>query len=107
MVARLQAGAGLDDAEVNSLIAGRRTLSRRRSQNLRLSAGESERAVRVARISILANQIFGGRPGYAGEWLRSAKPALGDRSPLAVAATEPGARAVEELLVSLDEGMYG
>ncbi|HXQ21565.1 MAG TPA: antitoxin Xre/MbcA/ParS toxin-binding domain-containing protein [Candidatus Acidoferrales bacterium] len=107
VVARLRGGAGLDDAEISALIGNPRTLTRRRVHCQPLSIGESERAVRIARISVLARETFAARPDYALEWLRTPKRALNDRAPLAAAATDPGARAVEELLVSLQEGMFG
>jgi putative toxin-antitoxin system antitoxin component (TIGR02293 family) len=85
---------GLTDAEAFELIAPRRTLNRR------------DKTVRVARVAARAQQVFGGKPDYAAEWLRSANSALGDRTPMQALLTESGALAVEELLVGIEHGMF-
>jgi putative toxin-antitoxin system antitoxin component (TIGR02293 family) len=96
--------SGLTDDEIYSLIVPRRTLTHRRSRRDSLSRDESDRAVRLARIAALAEQVFGDRR-RAWHWLRAAKRQFKDRSPLQLTATEAGARVVEELLYRIDEGM--
>jgi putative toxin-antitoxin system antitoxin component (TIGR02293 family) len=96
--------SGLTDDEIYSLIVPRRTLSHRRARQESLSRDESDRAVRLARIAALAEQVFGDS-GRAWRWLRATKRQLKGRSPLQLAATEAGARLVEELLYRIDEGM--
>jgi putative toxin-antitoxin system antitoxin component (TIGR02293 family) len=96
--------SGLTDDEIYSLIVPRRTLTHRRTRRESLSRGESDRAVRLARIAALAEQVFGDS-GRAWHWLRAAKHQFNDRSPLQHTATEAGARLVEELLCRVDEGM--
>jgi putative toxin-antitoxin system antitoxin component (TIGR02293 family) len=96
--------AGLTDEEIYSLIVPRRTLTHRRARREALSREESDRAVRLARLAALAEQVFG-EPDRAWHWLRTAKRQFESRTPLQFMATEAGARLVEELLYRIDDGM--
>src|SRR5713226_6076900 len=96
--------SGLTDDEIYSLIVPRRTLTHRRARREALSRDESDRAVRLARIAALGEQAFGDSE-RAWHWLRAAKRQFDGRCPLQLAATEAGARLVEELLYRIDEGM--
>jgi len=96
--------AGLTDDEIYSLIVPRRTLTHRRARRAALSQQESDRAVRVARIAALGEQVFGDST-RAWHWLRAAKRQFHGRTPLHLTVTEAGARLVEELLYRIDEGM--
>jgi putative toxin-antitoxin system antitoxin component (TIGR02293 family) len=71
-----------------------------------LSSEEADKAVRVARVTARAQQVFVGQPAYAAAWLRELKPSLGDRTPLHLLATESGALAVEEQLTGVEHGMF-
>jgi putative toxin-antitoxin system antitoxin component (TIGR02293 family) len=105
-VQSLRSRVGLTDAETFELIAPRRTLNRRETSGQLLSREEADKTVRVARVAARAQQVFGGKPDYAAEWLRSANSALGDRTPMQALLTESGALAVEELLVGIEHGMF-
>jgi putative toxin-antitoxin system antitoxin component (TIGR02293 family) len=96
--------SGLTDDEIYSLIVPRRTLTHRRARREALSREESDRAVRLARLAALAEQVFGD-PERAWHWLRAPKRQFEGRSPLQFMATEAGARLVEELLHRIDDGM--
>ena len=96
--------SGLKDDEIYSLIVPRRTLTHRRSRRESLSRDESDRAVRLARIGALGEQVFG-ESERAWRWLRRTKRQFDGRSPLQLVATEAGARLVEELLYRIDDGM--
>ena len=74
--------ANLTDAETYQLIAPRRTLNRREVSGQLLSSEEADKAVRVARITARAQQVFAGQTAYAAAWLREPKSSLGDRTPL-------------------------
>jgi putative toxin-antitoxin system antitoxin component (TIGR02293 family) len=109
---RLPAGAikalvrgGLSDAEVYQLIVPRRTLAHRIAKHQPLSKEESDKAVRVARITAMAEQVFG-EPERAWRWLRKPKPRFDDKTPVGMLATEAGARLVEEMIVQIDHGMF-
>lgn len=105
-VQALRARGGLTDEETYSLIAPRRTLNRREALHQALSREEADKAVRIARVTARAQQVFSGKPAYVAEWLRAAKSALGGRTPMQALATESGALAVEELLVGVEHGMF-
>jgi putative toxin-antitoxin system antitoxin component (TIGR02293 family) len=96
--------SGFTDDEIYSHIVPRRTLTHRRARHEALSREESDRAVRIARIAALGEQVFG-EAERSWHWLRAAKQQFNGRSPLRLAATEAGARLVEELLYRIDEGM--
>jgi len=106
-VQSLRTRVGLTDAETFELIAPRRTLHRREALGQPLSSEEADKTVRVARITARAQQVFGGKPEYAVDWLRTPKSALGDRTPMNALVTESGALAVEELLLGIEHGMFG
>ena len=91
-----------DRALADVLLTSERTLARRRAEG-RLAPDESERALRIARLTELATDTLGG-PDAARAWMREPNFALGDAAPLALARTEPGARLVERLLEGLAHG---
>ncbi len=95
---------GLSDAEVYDLIIPRRTLAHRIAKHQSLSKEESDKAVRVARITSMAEQVFG-EPERAWRWLRKPKRQFDARSPIEMLATEAGGRLVEELIIQIDDGM--
>ena len=94
---------GISDAEIYSFIVPRRTLVHRKSRHESLTHDESDRAVRIARITSLAEEVFGD-DAKASRWLRKAKTRFEGRSPLEMLRTEAGARLVEEMLLQLDYG---
>ncbi len=96
---------GLNDAEVYDLIIPRRTLAHRTANGEPLTREESDRAVRVARIAATAEQVFGDVE-KSWRWLRRPMRQLGGRTPIAMLATEVGARVVEEVLARIDYGMF-
>jgi putative toxin-antitoxin system antitoxin component (TIGR02293 family) len=83
-----------------------RTLRHRRSRREPLSVEESDRVIRLLRVALAAERVFGDKE-QAWIWLRRTNPRLDDKSPMTLLATETGARAVEEELVQVDEGMFG
>jgi len=96
---------GLSDEEIYRYIVPRRTLVHRKSKREPLTHEESDRAVRIARISVLAEEVFGD-DAKAARWLRKAKERFEGRTPLEVLRTEAGARLVEEMLLQLDYGVF-
>jgi putative toxin-antitoxin system antitoxin component (TIGR02293 family) len=81
-----------------------RTLARRKEEG-RLNPDESDRLVRAARIFSRAVDLFGGDVPSAREWLSRHQPALGGSTPLDYAASELGAREVENLIGRLEYGI--
>jgi putative toxin-antitoxin system antitoxin component (TIGR02293 family) len=82
-----------------------RTLIRRRNEN-RLSPEESDRLVSVSRLLAQTFELFEGNKIAAVMWFTSPNRALGDQIPIEVAATETGAREVENLIGRLEHGVF-
>ena len=79
-----------------SLDLSPRSLQRRRREG-RLARYESDRVYRLARIIALAKRYLG-NDETAIRWLRRPNRSLGGSAPLDLIDTEPGARAVENVL---------
>ena len=71
--------------------------------NRALDAAASERVVRIADITRMAEETFGRREAAA-QWLKNPNLALGGATPLSMLDTEPGAREVRRILSSIDHG---
>jgi len=82
-----------------------RTLTRRLSHGSRLTAAESDRTVRVARVYASAVEMIGDEE-KAVEWLRTPNRALGGGTPLDQLDTDLGAREVEDVLGRIAYGVY-
>jgi putative toxin-antitoxin system antitoxin component (TIGR02293 family) len=83
-----------------------RTLRHRRAKHEPLSMEEADRVVRLIRVALAAERVLGDK-AQAWIWLRRQNPRLDNHSPMTLLATETGARAVEEELVQVDEGLFG
>ncbi|HET8577466.1 MAG TPA: antitoxin Xre-like helix-turn-helix domain-containing protein [Methylomirabilota bacterium] len=81
-----------------------RTLARRKKEQ-RLSAEESDRLVRLARVAAVAEDVLETRE-IASEWLRTPNSALGGHAPFDQLGSDLGAEQVETLLVRIDHGVY-
>jgi putative toxin-antitoxin system antitoxin component (TIGR02293 family) len=98
--------AGLRQAEVSSRFGiSQRTLTRRIAQHSKLTAAESDRAVRLARVYTSAEETLGDGD-KAAEWLKTPNRALGGARPLDQLDTDPGVREVEEVLGRIAYGVY-
>jgi putative toxin-antitoxin system antitoxin component (TIGR02293 family) len=82
-----------------------RTLSRRLASGLRLSAEESDRIMRVARVFAQTKDTLGSAE-KASRWLQKRNIALGGEVPLDLLDTDMGARSVEEILNRIEYGLY-
>jgi putative toxin-antitoxin system antitoxin component (TIGR02293 family) len=82
-----------------------RTLSRRLANHSRLSAEESDRMVRVARVMAHAIDTFGSET-KASSWLRTPNLVLADQAPLDLLDTDAGVRQVETVLGRIEYGVY-
>jgi len=72
-------------------------------EDRKLDPAASERVVRVADITRMAEETFGGREA-ARRWLKTANLALGRVTPLAMLDTEPGTAEVRRILASINYG---
>jgi putative toxin-antitoxin system antitoxin component (TIGR02293 family) len=96
---------GYSDRELFDLVVPKRTLARRRSENELLTVEETDKALRLRRIAMLAEQVFG-NPAKAQRWMRKPKRQLAGETPLAYLASEHGARLVEEMLRRIEHGIF-
>jgi putative toxin-antitoxin system antitoxin component (TIGR02293 family) len=99
---RIRATGRLAAAELEAVIP-QRTLRHRRGRGQRLTPAESDRAVRLLRVQAQAERAFGD-VGKADAWLRRPLRALDGVRPLDLAATEAGARLVEQVLAAIAWG---
>jgi putative toxin-antitoxin system antitoxin component (TIGR02293 family) len=92
------------DSISSSLSLPKRTLARRKNQK-RLSAEESDRVLRLARIAAAALETFGDTRKASG-WLQKPNRALGNTTPLSRMDTDVGVRQVERVLGRIDHGVF-
>jgi putative toxin-antitoxin system antitoxin component (TIGR02293 family) len=96
---------GLTFTEMANTVISPRTLKHRKARGENLSSAETERAVRVASIIRLAEEVFGNRE-TALRWLRDEDDRLGDRTPLSLLQTEAGGREIESMLHGIAHGIF-
>ncbi|MEO7146251.1 MAG: antitoxin Xre/MbcA/ParS toxin-binding domain-containing protein, partial [Bryobacteraceae bacterium] len=87
-----------------SLSVPARTLARRKREH-KLSAEESDRLFRLARVAARATEVLG-KTESAAKWLRAPNRALGGAAPLSVLDTDPGAQEVEQILGRIEWGVF-
>lgn len=98
--------AGFTNDELAKLInIPARTYARRVAAKARLKLHEGERAARLMRIFDRAKQLFVTEENVR-KWLHAELPALGWRTPIDYAQTEPGAREVENLIGRIEHGVF-
>jgi putative toxin-antitoxin system antitoxin component (TIGR02293 family) len=97
---------GLDDPSLAvTLGTSIRTLARARAVQGRLDSVVSDRLYRLARLVAIARVVLE-HDDRAVYWLTHPQPGLGDRRPIDLARSEPGAREVENLLLRIEHGVY-
>ena len=107
----LTIGAVADDlAMQRASVAGilgisERTLSRRMTSGSRLTAEESDRVVRLARVLANAGETLGSLE-KAARWLQTPNRALEGDKPFDRLDTDTGVQSVEELLGRIAYGVY-
>ena len=93
-------------AEISEKIGiPKRTLTRRLAQHTRLTAAESDRAVRLAQVFANAAETLGDGD-KAAAWLKTPNRALRGGRPLDQLDTDPGVREVEDVLGRIAYGVY-
>ncbi len=102
LAARLELGSTILSRKLGIPV---RTLTRRLSQRSRLTAAESDRTVRLARVLANAVEMIGDSD-KAVEWLRTPNRALRGDRPLDQLDTDVGAREVEDILGRIAYGVY-
>ncbi len=82
-----------------------RTLSRRLQSDATLTAEESDRAIRLARVVSFASEMIG-NPGKAARWLQTPNRALEGHRPFDLLDTDTGVEAVRDVLGRIAYGVY-
>jgi len=95
---------GFSRDEILDLVGQRGVLARKKDSR-RLSTAQSDRAVRLARITVMAERVFGDDAKAHG-WLRDPSPMLRGWTPLKLLKSETGAQLVEQALHRIDYGMF-
>lgn len=104
-VVKFSKQAGFTNDELAKLInIPARTYARRVADKARLKIHEGERAARLMRVFDRAKRLFVTDENTR-EWFNFELPALGWRTPLDFAQTEPGAREVEAVIERLEDGV--
>jgi putative toxin-antitoxin system antitoxin component (TIGR02293 family) len=104
MVVQALANLGLSQESTSRAVGiAPRSLARRKGG--RLGAHETERFLRLVRVSALAEEVLGGRD-KARRWLTCPNRALGGESPMALLDTDIGERLVEDTLGRLAHGVH-
>ena len=93
-------------AEVYRVVGSARTLQRKRTARIALSADESDRLARLARLLVRAEEALGD-PEKAHRWLLRPNRALGGQRPLTLLDSDAGALAVERTLGRIEHGVFG
>lgn len=97
--------AGFTNEELAQLIQiPPRTYARRVADKARLKVHEGERAARLMRVYDRAKQVFVTHENTRG-WFHAKILALGGKTPLEYAQTEPGAREVENIIGRIEHGI--
>ncbi|KJH69613.1 hypothetical protein UH38_22985 [Aliterella atlantica CENA595] len=110
-IVRLKQATGLSEQQMAQTVGiSRRTLSRRIQQanadsNQRLTAAQSDRLYRLARIVARAVEVFGDEV-EAKQWLNEPKLTLNGQTPLAAISTEPGVEQVDLMLGRIEHGIF-
>ncbi|MCC5906247.1 MAG: DUF2384 domain-containing protein [Balneolaceae bacterium] len=100
----IQDRLGISNKDLSELLLiSPRTLDRRKKEAI-LPADESERSFRIARLTDLASEIFGSME-KASVWFKEPNFALGNKTPIELVKTEPGARLVERTLHQIGHGI--
>lgn len=82
-----------------------RTLSRRLASEARLSPEESDRTMRLARVTAHAIDVFGDAK-KAAHWMNSSNMVMQGETPLSLLDTDAGAQWVDTILGRIEYGLF-
>jgi len=71
-----------------------------------ISSEATDRALRIARVAVRAEEVFGNRK-QAVDWLHTANRSLAGRKPFDLIRTDAGAELVVDVLGRLEHGVFG
>ena len=107
MLEELTVAIGGSQKELARVVGIPATTLGRRKRAGRLTPAESDRLVRIARLTDLVLALMRGDPAAARRWLNTPQDIFGDETPLHRASTETGGREVEQLIGRLRHGVFG
>lgn len=97
---------GISESQMAALLAtSERTISRRKKDQKPLDLSESDRLYRIARIFARTLEIFE-NVETARDWLKKSNRALAGATPLELLDTDAGTLQVDELLNTIEYGVY-
>ena len=102
---RLATDLDVGESALAKLLRIRPSILEKRKQAGRFTSTESERILRYSLLLSSAGDLFEGNMEQAAAWLSAKNRALQHHTPLEYAATEIGAREVENLIVRLEHGV--
>ena len=106
ILSELATSLSVDRKSISELLhISERTLSRRLQGNATLTADESDRAVRLARIVSFATEMIGDLQ-KAARWLQTPNRALEGHRPFDLLDTDTGVEAVRDVLGRIAYGVY-
>jgi putative toxin-antitoxin system antitoxin component (TIGR02293 family) len=106
ILATLAADLGMQRTRVAKVLGiSERTLSRRITSHAKLTAEESDRTVRLARVLASAKETLG-TMDKASRWLQTPNRALAGEAPFDLLDTDAGVQSVETVLGRIAYGVY-
>lgn len=105
-VAEISKATGLSELQVRRLSRISASSFARRQKTGKLTAEESDRLARLSRITTAAVDFFQGERDDAHRWLHTPAAALDEQKPIDVMINDAGVKAVEDLLIRLEHGVF-
>ena len=106
MLEELTIAIGGSQKELAQVVGIPATTLGRRKRAGRLTPAESDRLVRIARLTDMALALMRGDATAGRRWLNTPQALLNDETPLHRASTETGGREVEQLIGRLRHGVF-
>ena len=107
MLEELTVAIGGSQKELARVLGIPATTLGRRKRAGRLTPAESDRLVRLARLTDMVLAMMRGDAAAARGWLNTPQDIFDDETPLHRASTETGGREVEQLIGRLRHGVFG
>ncbi len=95
---------GFTPSETLKLVFGSSKSTSKDDVSSLLTKTQSDRAFRIANLTLLSNRVFGDI-SKAFLWLRRENQLLDGKTPISSLETEAGSRAVEDILIRIDHGI--
>ena len=107
VLVELTVAIGVSQKDLARVVGIPATTLGRRKRAGRLTPAESDRLVRIARLTDMVLALMRGDAAAARRWLNTPQDIFDDETPLHRASTETGGREVEQLIGRLRHGVFG